>query len=59
MRCPFFLPSFSCVWVCVSNINNNINAGDDCVSIVTGSTFVRVSSIFCGPGHGIRYIYGV
>lgn len=47
------VPSFS--YVCVSN-TTNINAGDDCVSIVTGSTFVRVSSIFCGPGHGIRYI---
>ncbi|AQL08631.1 polygalacturonase [Zea mays] len=30
-----------------------IATGDDCVSIVTGSTFVRVTSIFCGPGHGI------
>lgn len=28
--------------------------GDDCVSIVSGSKNIRVSDIFCGPGHGIR-----
>ncbi|XP_027169664.1 probable polygalacturonase At1g80170 [Coffea eugenioides] len=30
-----------------------ISTGDDCVSIVNGSANVRVTNIFCGPGHGI------
>ncbi|CAD6210211.1 unnamed protein product [Miscanthus lutarioriparius] len=37
----------------VSISNCTISTGDDCISIVTGSMFVRVTSIFCGPGHGI------
>ncbi|XP_002974127.2 polygalacturonase [Selaginella moellendorffii] len=30
-----------------------VAAGDDCVSIVGGSSNIDVSSIVCGPGHGI------
>lgn len=29
-------------------------AGDDCISIVSGSRSVKASDIICGPGHGIR-----
>ena len=33
-----------------------VGVGDDCISIVTGSMFIRATGIFCGPGHGIRYV---
>lgn len=31
-------------------------AGDDCISIVSNSSRVVITGLFCGPGHGIRYI---
>uniref|UniRef100_A0A453EBD2 Polygalacturonase n=1 Tax=Aegilops tauschii subsp. strangulata TaxID=200361 RepID=A0A453EBD2_AEGTS len=31
----------------------NIHSGDDCVSILTGTTDVNVTDVTCGPGHGI------
>ncbi|XP_024313988.1 probable polygalacturonase At1g80170 [Brachypodium distachyon] len=31
------------------------NAGDDCVSILSGTTDAYVTDTTCGPGHGIRY----
>lgn len=28
--------------------------GDDCISIVSNSSRIRIKNIFCSPGHGIR-----
>ncbi|GAB2280478.1 hypothetical protein Dimus_015105 [Dionaea muscipula] len=33
--------------------NCKIATGDDCVSIVNGSTNIKMKTIYCGPGHGI------
>ncbi|XP_015578604.1 probable polygalacturonase At1g80170 [Ricinus communis] len=30
-----------------------IGTGDDCVSIVNGSSGIKMKRIFCGPGHGV------
>ncbi|WCJ38465.1 Pectin lyase-like superfamily protein [Euphorbia peplus] len=30
-----------------------IGTGDDCVSIVNGSSAIKMKNLYCGPGHGI------
>ncbi|XP_042500092.1 probable polygalacturonase At3g15720 [Macadamia integrifolia] len=30
-----------------------IGTGDDCVAINTGSSFINITKVHCGPGHGI------
>ena len=32
-----------------------IATGDDCVSMIQGSTNISVKKVICGPGHGFRY----
>ncbi|KZV54244.1 putative polygalacturonase-like [Dorcoceras hygrometricum] len=34
-------------------VSKENETGDDCISIVDGSSFVTISNIICGPGHGI------
>lgn len=44
--------SWSFIHLCTHGI-----AGDDCISIVSGSKNVAATYITCGPGHGIRYAF--
>ncbi|XP_012085412.1 probable polygalacturonase At1g80170 isoform X1 [Jatropha curcas] len=30
-----------------------IGTGDDCISIVNGSSAIKMKNIYCGPGHGV------
>ncbi|XVE63249.1 hypothetical protein DITRI_Ditri07aG0004700 [Diplodiscus trichospermus] len=33
--------------------SSRLRTGDDCVAILSGSTNIDISDVFCGPGHGI------
>ncbi|KAK7331444.1 hypothetical protein VNO77_25669 [Canavalia gladiata] len=33
--------------------NSTIQTGDDCIAINSGSSFINITGVFCGPGHGI------
>ncbi|OWM78267.1 hypothetical protein CDL15_Pgr015086 [Punica granatum] len=34
-------------------LHSNIATGDDCVAINSGSSFINITGVTCGPGHGI------
>ncbi|XP_073224939.1 probable polygalacturonase At3g15720 [Cicer arietinum] len=34
-------------------MNSTIETGDDCIAINVGSSYINITNIFCGPGHGI------
>jgi polygalacturonase len=38
----------------VTVTRTGIQTGDDCVSVGSGTTNLRVEHVSCGPGHGIR-----
>ncbi|XP_061369185.1 probable polygalacturonase At3g15720 [Gastrolobium bilobum] len=33
--------------------NSVVETGDDCIAINSGSSFINVTGLYCGPGHGI------
>ncbi|XP_058775363.1 probable polygalacturonase At3g15720 [Vicia villosa] len=33
--------------------DSTFTTGDDCIAINTGSSFINITGVFCGPGHGI------
>ena len=33
-----------------------IDLGDDCIAINGGSSFINITDVKCGPGHGIRLV---
>ncbi|GLT87899.1 hypothetical protein SLE2022_059520 [Rubroshorea leprosula] len=34
-------------------MNSNITTGDDCIAINSGSSYINITKLSCGPGHGI------
>ncbi|CAN6573376.1 unnamed protein product [Malus baccata var. baccata] len=44
---------------CYVNIHDSaVGTRDDCITIINGSSYINITNIACGPGHGIRYSVG-
>ena len=59
LQAPGDSPNTDGIHMSISNLveisESVIATGDDCVSMIQGSTNISVNKVICGPGHGFRY----
>lgn len=59
-RCAWVPPSYKyyILYISLTLYLFEIETGDDCISVLSGSSNVNITNVNCGPGHGIRWKYG-